>query len=82
MIVFVLVKPCCVVTVSFCTGFHDEISLRAASMLFACKPKTTPMNIVEEVIEEASTYVEYQERVYCIPCGKPLKVTRTNLSVN
>lgn len=82
MIVFVLVKPCCVVTVSFCTGFHDEISLKAASMLFPCKPKTTPMNIVEEVIEEGSTYVEYQERVYFIPCGKPLKVTRTNLSVN
>ena len=57
-------------------------ALRAASMLFACKPKTTLMNIVEEVIEEASTYVEYQERVYCIPCGTPLKVTRTNLSVN
>jgi len=82
MIVFVLVKPCCVLTVSFCTGFHDEISLKAASMLFPCKPKTTPMNIVEEVIEEPSTYVEYQERVYCILCGTRQSKSDKNQLVN
>ena len=38
------------------------------------------MNTVEEVIEERSTYVGYQELTYCIPCGMPLRVTRTNLS--